>query len=507
MTIDSKFLSLSTSEDGTKLFGKILVCPLDEGNLNKKGIKSDDLTEEELKTLIEQPAVCKVIKDSLGELNLSGHEMKKVKEYNSLTKKMETKVYFDTNPIGFFNTSEIEEIEIDSITKKCIVANVTFWTRYSNAVSVLTKLFDEGNLHVSYELTFSDSYIENDVTWLKGICFFGVAILGSGVQSAYPVASVIELSELDNVDLELAEAFTQDLINELNNNDIQTSIPNEEVNNINNLELSETKNQGGKIMDKNNNVLASLTDNDLYTKVRQAINNANPNDWYYISYLFPYEYRAIAHKWEDSDTEFVEFKYTVNSDDSISITSQTKAEMQFVLKATIDTMLSEKDTKITELTTTISEKETELSAKIEAITKLGEDLTAKDTLIAELTPFKEKVEAAELVEKEAEIAQKKADLKVLATKGGYITTDEVETSEEIKTLVDALDEKSIKAIIAERVIAKVEASELEKKNEVAEVKEVEVSEVKTKVVKTNINTTKDESSISTLSAMDKFLSK
>ena len=113
---NASIIALSESEDGTKLFGKVLVCPLDEGNLNGKGIKSSDLSDEELKTLVEQPAVCKVIKNSDGTLNLSGHGMKKIQEFNSETNKLETKVYFDTNPIGFFNSSEIEDIDIGSPT-------------------------------------------------------------------------------------------------------------------------------------------------------------------------------------------------------------------------------------------------------------------------------------------------------------------------------------------------------------------------------------------------------
>lgn len=79
LQLKGKMLSLCESEDGTKLFGKILVCPLDEGNLNGKGIKKTDLSESELKTLIEQPIVAKVIKNSNGELDFSGHELKKLK--------------------------------------------------------------------------------------------------------------------------------------------------------------------------------------------------------------------------------------------------------------------------------------------------------------------------------------------------------------------------------------------------------------------------------------------
>ena len=521
VNFNANIIALSESEDGTKLFGKVLVCPLDEGNLNGKGIKSTDLSEDELKTLIEQPAVCKVIKNFDGALNLSGHGMKKVQEYNSETNKLETKVYFDTNPIGFFNTSTIEDIEIDGVTKKCIVANVTFWKRYSNAISVIQKLYDEGNLHVSYELTFSETYDENDVTWMKGICFFGVAVLGTGVQSAYPMASVIELSELDStdIDFELAQAFTQDLINEINKDthDIQSSSTDEVKDIIITPEISEINEQGGEKMDKTTNEVASLTDNDLYRKVRQAINAANPNDWFYISYLFPMEYRAVAHNWESTDTQFVEFKYSVNSDETVSITSQTNVEMQFVLVSEIETMVAEKDakdTQIVSLNNALSEKKTELSTKIESITKLGEQISLKEAEIAELIPFKEKVEASELAEKEAELAQKKEDLKAYATKSGFLTVEDLETPE-IAELIENLDEKSIKVIIAEKVIAKLEISEAEKvaqelalaeKAKETE-KEVDIAELKDKTPKTNINTSTKDDITSPLSIMDKFLSK
>lgn len=506
---NANLIALSESEDGTKLLGKVLVCPLDIGNLNGKGIKSSDLTEDELKTLIEQPAVCKVIKKFDGTFNLSGHEMKKVQEFNSTTKKLETKVYFDTNPIGFFSSSAVEDIEIDGVLTKCIVSNVTFWTRYSNAVSVIKKLFEEGNLHVSYELTFTDTYVENDVTWLKGICFFGVAILGTGIQSAYPMASVIELSELDrtDIDFELAQAFTQDLIDE-KQNDIQSSST-DEVKDIKPIpEISQINEQGGEKMDKSTKEIASLTDSDLYTRVRQAINSANPNDWFYISYLFPMEYRAIAHNWESLDTKFVEFKYTVNSDETISITSQTNVEMQFILVSEIETMVAEKDAKdvqIAELTATISEKETELSSHIESITKLGESLASKESEIAELVPFKEKIEAVAQAEKEAELVQKKEDLKALATKGNFLTTEDLETPE-IAEMIENLNEDGIKILKAERVLAKLEISEAEKVAQESTTKEVEVSEVKGKVAKTNINSGKDDIT-SPLSIMDNFLKK
>jgi hypothetical protein len=189
------------------------------------------------------------------------------------------------------------------------------------------------------------------------------------------------------------------------------------------------------------------------------------------------------------ETEFVEFKYTVNSDDSVSITGQTNVKMQFVTVETI----SEKDTQISALNT-------ELSTKLDEIIRLGEEIKSKDTIISErdttiseLTPYKEKIEASELAQKESELAQKKEDLKVYATKGGYISNEEIETSEEIKKAIDELNMDVIKGIIADRVI-----SSLDKPSE------VEVSTVNNKDVTVNLNATNSDND--PLSAFKKFLS-
>jgi hypothetical protein len=491
--INGKILGLSESEDGTKLLGKILICPLNESNLNKKGIKESDLQESELKSLVGQPLVGKVVKDENGEYDFTGHNLKKYYEYNPNTNTVEVKYTFDTVPIGYFTTSEIIDVEINGVTKRCIVANVEIWKRYEKVCGIIIKRFNSDKpLAVSWEINYINKYDEDGVTWLKDLVFIGVAILGFNVAGAYPDAHFMEVSEIEQDNKELVMSLTQDIINEL----CESSAKDENINdNIDNKTF-----QGGKRMSKTNNDIASLSDNDLYTKVRQAINAANPNDWYYISYLFPYEYRAIAYTWDSMSTDFVEFKYTVNSDDSVSITSQTNVKMQFV---TVESV-AEKDTQISELNTKLTEKDTELSTKLDEIIRLGEEIKSKDTVIsekdttiAELTPFKEQIEASELAKKEAELAEKKKSLKTLATKGGYITNEEIETSEEIKGYIEALDEKSLKAVIAERVIKRLDEETSEKKSD------VETSTVNNINAKTNIN--EDDVVVDHKSIMKSFL--
>jgi hypothetical protein len=510
--INGKLLAISTSEDGTKLLGKMLVCPLDESNLNRKGIKEADLSESELKTLIGQPLVGKILKNQNNEYDFTGHNLKKYYEFNPETNKIEVKYTFDTVPIGYFTSSEIEDIEIDGINKRCIVANFEIWTRYEQVCKVVLERFnsDDIPLAISWEVNFGDSYLENEITWLKDIVFFGVAVLGKQVLGAYPNAQFIEVAELENSqeDKELVKALTEDIIEEISNaNQITTSssIIAEEDNNKLNKELEGGSTDMSENLKEIVKEVSSLTDNDIYRRVRSAINNIDNSKWYYISRIYPYEFRAIAYEWnQESEDDYIEFVYSVNSDETVSITSQKDVKMVFMPKAIVDTDLATKDAKISTLTTKLAEKESELSTSTEALVKAGEELTAKDVIIsekqatiAELTPLKEA--------KDAEIAQATAQkleadreaLKTFAQKGNYISAEELETSEELKAMIEALDQKSIKAEIASRVIAKLDEVK-------PETVKVEISEVSTDpVVKVNINNSVEKEDVS--NAMKSFL--
>ena len=81
-------------------------------------------------------------------------------------------------------------------------------------------------------------------------------------------------------------------------------------------------------------------------------------------------------------------------------------------------------------------------------------------------------EKAEQERIEAELKEKKDTLISSITKSGHITKEEIESSEELKGFVDALDEKSLKAVLADRYIASLsenttEVSETENETETA----------------------------------------
>lgn len=121
-----------------------------------------------------------------------------------------------------------------------------------------------------------------------------------------------------------------------------------------------------------------------------------------------------------------------------------KAELETAKNelAAKDTTISEKDTSIEELNFKI----TELNENIIA---LGETVKEKDSEIASLLPFKEKVEQAELEKAEKEKAEKISQLKERCSK---LLSEEEMASEEVSQLIESFEVDKINAILAEKAL-------------------------------------------------------
>jgi hypothetical protein len=314
--LDGSLIGLSESNDETTLEAKFLICPLDFGNANGVGLKENDLTEAEKNGLQNQPVVCKVIKNSNGDYDFTGHNMK-IKYEKNKSGQLVKKYEFDTNPIGFHTSTSIEEIEIDGDKRNCIVATAKIWKRYDKAISALSRILDsKKSIKTSWEISFAESYEEDGIKWLKDIIWLGNCVLGEFIAPAYKDAGLLEVAE-ENEELQIAVAFTEDLYNEQ-----KTELSNIDVKSIDDINLT----QGGKEMSKEpEKELSALTDNDLYSKVRKAINATDNNKWYYIARLYPYEYRAVAYEWDrESEDNYVEFPYSANSDETIVLVLKKK---------------------------------------------------------------------------------------------------------------------------------------------------------------------------------------
>ena len=62
-------------------------------------------------------------------------------------------------------------------------------------------------------------------------------------------------------------------------------------------------------------------------------------------------------------------------------------------------------------------------------------------------------EKSEKEKRDKELAEKQETLKNYAVKSGYISAEEIESSEEIKSMIASVDTNAIKAIIADRFMS------------------------------------------------------
>ena len=504
---NKKMITLSDASDNDNTIKKaiMLITTLDEPNLNGTIITKENALEH-MDTLVNKPCLAYYYVDEDGIERLGDHEftIEEDEDGNIIG------AHFNTTPIGVFTRVWIDKVgkydnNVSSIDKNkdAIFAEAILWSeRFPNTMRVIEDMFNNGTSVSSYEIDVYKSKTTIEGKSLIDFAFIGHTLLG--VPPACPVSGIKELSQLNEDKIIISNALRKDLkINKVNK--INKEKSSEEAN-------KENKERGKKDMgnDKENKatfnkvvankdnffkMLASLTDNDLRSKVWKAVNDTDDNEWYYLTYIIPYEYKAYAKTYNMDETEFIEFTYKVNSDDTITIESQKNVNMKFVPEDDSNSSTSGTDTASLEaikaLKNSLSEKEhlfnkvnKELSEKNDAIVDMGNQLKDKEKIISdkekeisELVPFKKQIEETKKAEKEKEMAEKRDKLKKFAIESGYIKEDEFKTSKELSEALKNVDEKTIKAEIADRVIA---VQKEAKKKEVADRAKKE-AEAKSKV--------------------------
>ena len=472
---DHKIEISEVENDNTYMNVKFIICDF---SVNKNGVAINrDTVEEWLSTLIIKPLVGFIALNKDDELDFTSHQAKKVYELDD--GKIQQKLKFGTDAFGAFDNVQIETIEgIEYITANCRV-----WRRFENCCEIIQNRFDNNEpLNTSWEISIEDSSIKiidgQSVKIINSGIFIGHALLSKYTTPAYDSSGMLEVAEEDE-DNGLANAILLDLnkINELSSQSDENSVN------------DKLKNEGGNKMEKEKEEvvleISSLTTEDLYRKVEKAVRVVNNDNWYYISRIYPLEYRAVAHACDGLDEDYIEFSYSVSENGDVSITGQREVKMVFVPQTENDQTVAELKDKIKLSEETIVTKEAELSAKVDEIVKLGEaiktheeTIAEKDKAIAELEPLKAIAEAEAKVKEEDEIAEKKQNLSNILVSSKYFTEEEVAKSEVIQEAIAELSETKIKNILADKVVEV--ASKVEKTIE------VEVSEVKTPEVSTDI---------------------
>ena len=475
---DQVYLSENSNPDS--YIAKFIIC--DFGR-NKNGVALDRNTIENwMSTLKNKPLVGKIKMRYDGEYDFTGHNVREVEKVDENGNKYR-EVEFDTEAFGTFFDVAIETIN----DKEYIVASCEIWKRFTKACEIIVNRIQEGSLSTSWEISVEKStqgIIDGLMTKIiQAGRFIGHCLLGKNVSPAYDSSGLLEIAST-NYDMEFAEALSQDILSqgldkeneakEENNlqSNIETQVAEENVEETvvetPVADTTESSTETEVTENKDETEVSQLTEYDLRKKICEAC-RAKLDKWCWISFHFPVEKEVwLEVDGRESELDFVRMTYTVEND---TITVSDPEDVKLTVS-------------IAEVNTKIAELEAEVSTKDEAIIKSGEEITRLKTEISELSPFKEKFEKAEQERIENELKEKKDNLVSSITKSGLITKDEIEASEELKGYVDNLDEKSLKAILADRYIASLS----ENNTEVSETK----TEVETETASTNLDGLEDE---------------
>ena len=401
-----------------------ILCFYDVPNENGVLLPSEDALEK-AETLVNMPVVAKY-KMVNGQPDLGSHEA----YIDPVTKE----IAFDTQEIGTHISVKIEDAEIELHGEKrtlpCLFAKSRIWTtRQKNTVKAIKRLYDEGKLTSSWEVSVDAYEYKDGIKVLKDYTFDANCLLGSNVLPAYPCASVLDMASLEQSQLMIAEALTKDKE--------EDSMENTKTENPVVQKPEGTPEPQQPVTTE----ISALTMQDLMKRLRKACNETyfdEKNIYFWISFVMTDENYCLCDTCELDELEFYKFNYVIENDE-VTVSKPEKIKL-VVSIADINKAISSRDDEIISNKSTIAQLEAEIS---------------------ELKKYKDIVDKAEAEKAEAERAEKIEQLKVVAQTGDYITLNEIETDETIKTMISSLDETGIKNLIVDRMLAaKTETNEV-----------------------------------------------
>lgn len=425
-------------EDENSLIAKFIICDFGvNGNgvmLNRKTIGTW------LDTIISQPVVAAIGVNDDGTCDFEGHNMSLVQRVDENGDTYQD-AKFDTSAIGVFDSVEIVTIN----NKEYIVATAKLWKRYPDFCALVKKRMSEGTIATSWEIAVDSSHYEiiggQKVKVIDKGSFLGHALLNKAFPPAYQDSQMLEVASKNQSDSDLIEAFKRDIVASKDSN----------------INIAKKEDE---ILEENIEVSKRVVDNK-----EQNVDNVPKNE------------TLKDTKPTDKPNETVKTKDETNKKIKKADTEKSANEEKAEEVKSDKDIISELNSKIAELNETIEKQNASLveaSSKVQGLTKE----------VSELTPFKESCEKAEQERIEKETAEKRENLKGYAIKSGFITENEVSSVDEIKNCIENVDEKGLKAIIAERFMKSLDNKTDVETSSVNENKgkEVETSEVKTNIV-------------------------
>ena len=189
--------SVGLAEYKTYLLLENRVCYYGAPNANGVSL-SLETAEQYAQTLVDMPVYAKYVPNMNGDPSFGGHEAYLDED---------GEVAFDTIAIGVHTSVDVRPDVVETAEGKyetlpCLFATQKIWTRNKNIVAAVKRLFSEGKLYNSWELSYDTCrYLSTGVKELIDYTFEGNCFLGVDNYNfpAYgPDACVISLSALQN---------------------------------------------------------------------------------------------------------------------------------------------------------------------------------------------------------------------------------------------------------------------------------------------------------------------
>ena len=420
---DGNLIELS-SDNNQDLKMKVLVCPLNQLNLNGVGISQEDTTYEEQVGLQGQPVQCKLI-EKYGQTRFGSHEAteEQVRDENG---KLTKKYKFGTVSVGYHPKVYIENLKIDNIPTPCIVAECVVWSRYPKVIDTIKRIGTD--LRTSWEISYNKYRIGDEGgKWISGLHWLGNCLLG--VRPAYDSAGVLELSE-ESQEAQISNALQEDInaisINDNNSQEGGIVVSKTAQDNVAQLEEISGNLEQQMIENKENEKIKESEDNK--EKVEEDSNCK----------------KEKAEKVEDQKEE------KPAKEEKAKKEEETKDKKEDVSKQEKEEETKDKK-EVSELKVKIAELENTIKEQNEKMASLSEAVISKEAEISELKPYKAEVEKINKEKAEKEFAEKKENLKNKYLENNILSEKDFEVSE-IKEAIEKLDENAIKIYVAEKII-------------------------------------------------------
>jgi hypothetical protein len=394
-------------------------------------------------------------------------------------------IRLNTEGIGTLFNTHIGTYQINNEDIYGVWAEGFLWLRFANTLNVVEELYNENKkVDTSCEVSVGGfEFSEEGRTATKSVLYFGHCLLGSTKRGAYADSGMYEYN------LQVAEAYQKDIKNPSEEVEINSNEGGKDVPEKNQIEF----NYGKDIINKLEN--NALSFDDIREQLWSQLNSEKDAEGYTVyKYWIAEVFNEYVVACESESGKYFKFTYsTGESEISLDINSAVEVVSTWIpVNDSTETNSEQLQNEINGLKEQITAKETEINElkikfetlqgelsqkdealkltendKNEAIIKLNTAMEDLKTQISSLQPIKDKWETDQEQKRIAELNQKKEELKQYIINSKVFTAEEIE-NENIKQMIEELNESGVKALIADKIVerAKVELNTQTKTDDV-----------------------------------------